>query len=104
MERYDKVLRCEECHGEFCFTAGEQEFYEKHGLQHEPKRCKDCRAGRGRSGIGTPIVCAQCGKETTVPFKPKNTTPLYCQDCLRQRVRFLRGEPQWESQPRNQSL
>lgn len=29
-----------------------------------------------------PAVCADCGKETTVPFKPKEGRPVYCRDCL----------------------
>ena len=26
------------------------------------------------------VTCARCGKETTVPFKPKYQRPLYCLD------------------------
>ena len=25
--------------------------------------------------------CAECGKETTVPFKPTEGRPVYCRDC-----------------------
>jgi len=27
------------------------------------------------------IICADCGKETQVPFKPDNDRPVYCRDC-----------------------
>lgn len=25
--------------------------------------------------------CTDCGEATTVPFKPKNTRPVYCREC-----------------------
>lgn len=28
-------------------------------------------------------VCARCGKETQVPFKPTGARPVYCSDCFR---------------------
>ena len=28
-------------------------------------------------------VCAQCGVDTTVPFKPVDGRPVYCRDCYR---------------------
>ncbi len=30
-----------------------------------------------------PIVCEACGREATVPFKPRGDGPLYCRDCYR---------------------
>jgi CxxC-x17-CxxC domain-containing protein len=30
-----------------------------------------------------PATCAQCGKETQVPFQPRGTRPVYCRDCYR---------------------
>jgi len=41
---------------------------------------------RGRSSFGAPremhkVNCAECGKETEVPFKPDGTRPVYCRDC-----------------------
>ena len=27
-------------------------------------------------------VCAQCGGEAKVPFKPKNDRPIYCSECF----------------------
>ena len=30
-----------------------------------------------------PAVCAQCGKETEVPFQPRGDKPVYCSDCYK---------------------
>lgn len=42
MESKDKKIECIDCHRDFIFTAGEQQFYEDKGFK-EPKRCKKCR-------------------------------------------------------------
>ena len=71
----DKTLICKECGKEFVFTAGEQEFYASKGFENEPQRCKACR--QNRKNAAKPeremytAVCAACGKEATVPFKPR---------------------------------
>lgn len=87
MEFADKTLVCKECGKEFTFTAGEQEFYAEKGFENEPARCRDCRDKRRRSRDGSErrmytVVCAECGKETEVPFEPKNDRPVYCRDCF----------------------
>ena len=28
------------------------------------------------------IKCSECGKEDTVPFKPREGTPVYCRECF----------------------
>ncbi len=30
----------------------------------------------------TKIICADCGKEGEVPFKPTAGRPVYCQECF----------------------
>jgi CxxC-x17-CxxC domain-containing protein len=92
MEFHDKVLKCSECGAEFVFTAGEQMFFADKGFKNEPKRCKACKAnrapGNGSAGahrVETKTVCSQCGKETTVPFKPTQGRPVYCRECFQQR-------------------
>jgi CxxC-x17-CxxC domain-containing protein len=95
MEYHDKVLKCSECGAEFVFTAGEQMFFADKGFKNEPKRCKTCKANRAQVGNGpvslgvqrveTKTVCSQCGKETTVPFKPTQGRPVYCRECFQQR-------------------
>jgi len=33
-------------------------------------------------------VCADCGKETQVPFKPQEGRPVYCRDCYQKHKKF----------------
>ncbi len=93
----DKQITCVECAAPFTFTGAEQERHAELGFTNEPKRCPDCRAakqarggGGGAGGGGGrremhPAVCAQCGKPTQVPFKPRGDRPVYCSDCFSQR-------------------
>ncbi|MBQ9478167.1 MAG: zinc-ribbon domain containing protein [Selenomonadaceae bacterium] len=84
----DKTLVCKDCGKEYIFSAGEQEFYAEKGFENEPARCRDCRDKRRRSHEGGEgrqmhkVICADCGKETEVPFLPKNDRPVYCRDCF----------------------
>ncbi|MDL2293861.1 zinc-ribbon domain containing protein [Ruminococcaceae bacterium OttesenSCG-928-D13] len=81
----DKTLVCKDCGQEFVFTSGEQEFYASRGFENEPQRCKTCRdsrkASRGAREMHT-AVCAQCGQEAKVPFKPREDRPVYCSECF----------------------
>jgi len=83
----DKTLKCRECGATFVFTVGEQAFFREKGLMNEPQRCPSCRAARRRERSGTgaremhPVVCAECGIPTTVPFVPRNDRPVYCNAC-----------------------
>ena len=96
MEYVDKTLECRECGQPFIWTAGEQAFYAEKGLLNQPVRCPDCRAARKQTRVGGlvseriqhPVVCAECGRETTVPFIPRNGRPVYCSDCF-DRVRAV---------------
>lgn len=27
------------------------------------------------------VTCSDCGKQTEVPFKPREGSPVYCRDC-----------------------
>ncbi len=44
----------------------------------------------GNGGYGRParvmtqVTCANCGKETEVPFVPRGLRPVYCSDCYNQ--------------------
>lgn len=46
-------------------------------------------AGGGGGGYSSgprqmyPATCAQCGRETEVPFQPRGNRPVYCRDCFR---------------------
>lgn len=83
----DKTIICKGCGEGFLFTAGEQGFYLEKGLLNEPQRCPACREQRRRERAAgaretTRVVCADCGRETTVPFVPRLNRPVYCNDCF----------------------
>ncbi len=91
----DRYLTCRDCGNEFTFSASEQEFYAEKGFTNDPGRCPSCRAARKNERRNTgggfrqkrqmyPVVCANCGKETEVPFQPSGDRPVYCSDCFRQ--------------------
>ena len=63
-----------------------------------PVKCRDCfqkdRPPRREGGGGGfrndrgpreehEVTCAECGTETTVPFKPSGDRPVLCKDCFR---------------------
>ena len=99
MEFQDKVLKCVDCGADFIFTAGEQLFFHDKQFKNEPKRCKACKSKRiavlgipavpGQnyhySKVETRAVCSQCGKETTVPFRPTQGRPVFCRECFQGR-------------------
>ena len=82
----DETLKCKDCGNEFVFTAGEQEFYAQRGFENKPQRCKDCRIAKKNALKGARemfgAVCAECGKECQVPFKPTEGKPVYCSECF----------------------
>ena len=89
MEFVDKVLKCVDCGNDFIFTAGEQLFFQDKQFKNDPKRCKQCKGKRSRSGGGvrseTRTKCSECGMETTVPFKPTQGRPVLCRQCFQAR-------------------
>ncbi len=86
MSPTDKTLTCSDCGKDFTFTTSEQEFYKEKGFENEPKRCPDCRRAKKAQFRGErqsyPVTCAECGQETTVPFKPSGDRPVYCRECF----------------------
>lgn len=100
MSYTDKSIQCSDCGATFTFSAEEQEFFATKGYTNEPKRCLPCRQARkterygdgggygggGGGGGGYrkqmfPAVCADCGKDTEVPFEPREGRPVYCSSC-----------------------
>jgi CxxC-x17-CxxC domain-containing protein len=102
MSFQEKSIPCSDCGVTFAFTVEEQEFFQSKGYTNEPKRCPTCRQARkeaqGNSGSGNrgysnggssysaprqmfPATCGRCGKNTTVPFQPRQDRPVYCSDC-----------------------
>ena len=104
----DRSLTCGECGNTFMFGADDQRYHMEKGYT-DPKRCPSCRqqrrsqgggggggggggyggGGGGYGGGGTrqmyPVVCAECGNNTEVPFQPTGTRPVYCNDCFQKR-------------------
>ena len=91
MSFQDKSIQCSDCGATFTFSAEEQEFFASKGYTNEPKRCPSCRQARKADRYGNgdyrsqrrmfPAVCATCGKETEVPFEPREGRPVYCSEC-----------------------
>jgi CxxC-x17-CxxC domain-containing protein len=99
MSYQDKSIQCSDCSTTFAFTAAEQEQFASRGYTNEPKRCPTCRQARKAQQTGSnsygnsssyaprremfPAKCAECGKDTQVPFEPRSGRPVYCSDCYR---------------------
>jgi len=94
MSYQDKNLTCQDCGQSFPFSAEDQAFHAEKGYS-DPKRCLSCRRARRDARGGDmggeyrsypremhPATCAQCGKQTQVPFEPRNGRPVYCSDCF----------------------
>ncbi len=91
----EKSLTCSDCGATFTFSAEEQELFQSRGYTNEPKRCSPCREARKAQRYGDssysygsrrqmfPAVCAECSKDTEVPFEPREGRPVYCSDCYR---------------------
>jgi len=85
----DKSIQCSDCGATFTFSTEEQEFFQSKGYTNDPKRCPSCREARKSERYGNrsysrqmfPAICAQCGKDTEVPFEPRQDRPVYCSEC-----------------------
>jgi CxxC-x17-CxxC domain-containing protein len=93
-EFQDRTIKCVDCGADFVFTAGEQQFYHEKDFKNEPKRCKPCKTKRqagstergGSQGrVETSAICSQCGRDTTVPFRPTQGRPVFCRQCFQDR-------------------
>lgn len=104
------MLVCRTCGKDFVFTVREQDFFESKAFA-EPRHCQECRAirkrermqggaegqppphpipppaPRGGSREWTEVVCAICGRPTSVPFKPTTGRPVFCRDCFAEQRR-----------------
>lgn len=93
----DKIFTCKDCGNQFVFSVREQQFFAERGFANMPVRCLDCRqarrahnatenASRGTTRPSYEAVCATCGVNTMVPFRPRGDRPVYCRDCYATRV------------------
>ena len=94
MNYEDRTLTCQDCGQPFVFSADDQAYHATKGFTNEPRRCTSCRQlRRNERGGGYdqgpremhPVVCAECGKDTTVPFQPRGDRPVYCDECFSKR-------------------
>jgi CxxC-x17-CxxC domain-containing protein len=85
VESIDRDLLCASCGSTFVFSAGEQRFFRNKGYVNLPKHCRTCRSrrvGGVRAKAETLVQCAECGRGTSVPFKPTQNRLVYCGDCF----------------------
>lgn len=86
-----------DCGRTFSLTPGEIDFYVQRDFDL-PKRCKTCRTARKNGKAAIPktapkvvapsvepsiieITCDNCGRESTVPFRPIPNKSVYCKLC-----------------------
>jgi CxxC-x17-CxxC domain-containing protein len=97
MRLQEESLICSDCGTSFTVAIQEQERGSPVGLSSEPKRCSWCRAARkiqlnknvdGPGSYGNRserqfflATCSRCGKNTQVPFRPRDDKRVYCCDC-----------------------
>ena len=98
----DLMLTCRECGKGFTYTAIEKAAHARKGFTNQPVRCPECRASRraaqtithgSSTGSGRQsyqAVCAGCGADTRLPFKPAHDRPGYCPTCFQARLRGSR--------------
>jgi CxxC-x17-CxxC domain-containing protein len=55
-----------------------------------------------RERVSTQIKCSDCGKTTTVNFKPNPNRPVYCRECL-PKHRAPRAEPSGRTETKHVS-
>ena len=78
-EFLDEMIDCVDCHDDFIWSEGEQQFFSDKGLKNPPKRCKPCKKAKNnrinalnstdsRQKIEVQVDCAECDETTTVPF------------------------------------
>jgi len=80
-----------------CSECGEECEIPFNPTEGRPVKCDACfRKGRddhrgggrdrgfgGRERRDFNVVCAECGRATTVPFKPTQGKPVLCRDCFK---------------------
>lgn len=95
-EFVDKKIVCRDCQKEFVFSRGEQEFFDKKGLQNIPTRCADCRKQfrekKEKGELEAQIKCTVCESMDKVPFAPRHQDGVFCEDCFRTKFKNLASD------------
>ena len=93
MSFQDRSIQCSDCGATFTFSAEEQEVFQSIAYTNDPKRCLSCREARKSERYGNTsygrntrsqmfrVTCTQCGRDTEVPFEPRQGRPVYCRAC-----------------------
>ncbi len=76
----DKTIICAKCGTPFVWTKGEQEYYRRIGLKHEPKLCPKCREERKKMKAKE-ITCLKCGRKGHVRGEVPSLQG-YCEPCF----------------------
>jgi len=92
-----------EMHKAVCADCGKECEVPFKPTEGRPVKCKDCFSksrpqrdnSRGRGNFGGnrgnfsrerrdfDVTCSECGKKTTVPFKPTQGKPVLCRECYK---------------------
>ncbi|MBR5288759.1 MAG: zinc-ribbon domain containing protein [Clostridia bacterium] len=85
----ERNLVCRQCGASFVFSESEQALYMEKGFTREPQRCEACRMSKKALESAEkpkkemyPAICAACGCQTELPFRPTGDKPVYCYACL----------------------
>ena len=95
MEFQDKTLQCVDCGSGVHLDRRRAGLFRRQGSSRTSQsaarparpsaRPRRRAPGAPRERVETVAVCAVCGKETTVPFKPTQGRPVLCRECFQQR-------------------
>ena len=88
--------RCRECRDKRKAAGPGQPEAAGYGPRHAPAPRGPSYGAPEAEGAGRQffkVVCAACGTETTVPFKPDPNRPAYCRKCYLVRRRSAQGQP-----------
>ena len=87
---YSEPRRCGDCRAarKAGRTGGDRPSQGRSSSSSSSGRSYGDSGGGGGSGYGDrssrpmyDITCAECGRQSQVPFKPRNDRPVYCKDC-----------------------
>jgi CxxC-x17-CxxC domain-containing protein len=86
---YTEPKRCPSCRTARRNSGGGSSGYSSGGNYSSGNSYGDSSYGGGGSYRSQremfPATCAECNKETQVPFQPRGDKPVYCSDCFSKR-------------------
>ncbi|MFH1479282.1 MAG: CxxC-x17-CxxC domain-containing protein [Candidatus Omnitrophota bacterium] len=92
-------------------SQSEKKPFEKNYSQKPPQSFdRFHRHDRGRRDEGrrertyTRVVCADCGNECEIPFKPSGDRPVYCKECFAKRKQGGQFSPNRDNRPQERDF